>query len=186
MDAGLHGAVEIRTAGDGEAELAGELEVVFGVAAGLVGMEGLDGVEPIGGEAAEEGFFIGKREADGMREGGDATGFLDALYGFGERRRFVFDEGGGFFAEHALKGFIDGGEVALADQHTGEVRAAGHAAAQRLGFLDLDVEAERLEAGGEAAVAVAALLITAGEPFAKFRGGLPFEEITQQMRSFSS
>ena len=61
------------------------------------------------------------------------------------------------------------------------MRAPGHAAAARLGLGERDVEAEFLQTGDQAHVAVAARRLLAGDPVAELVQILFAEEISQQV-----
>ena len=105
----------------------------------------------------------------------------DPRHSFGELRLAAKYVAFGGFVQIIVEGLPQVGDVALLDQDLGEVRAARHAAAARLGLCERDIEAELLQAGDQAHVAVAARRLLAGDPMAELVQILVAEEISQQV-----
>ena len=76
-------------------------------------------------------------------------------HAFGELRFAAVDVAFGGFVQIIVEGLAQIGDVALLHHDLGEVRAPGHAAAARFGLFQRDVEAQFLQAGDQAHVAVA-------------------------------
>ncbi len=120
-------------------------------------------------------------DAHGVGQGGDAAGGADPLPHLPRIAARAKDVALGGFVQIVVEGLAQVRDVAFLDHDLGEVRASGHAAAARFGLCERDVEAELLQAGDQAHVAVAARRLLAGDPVAELVQTLFAEEISEQV-----
>ncbi len=93
----------------------------------MVAMPDFDAVEAGFGEVVDDGGEVGgifAAELDGVGDGGEAAGFVDAVDGLARGEAFLGEEGGAGGAEVDVEGLLDGGDAVGADEGLGDVGAA--------------------------------------------------------------
>ena len=127
----------------------------------------LDGREPAGQEAFDEGFqpALGQLLQHGVGQADRGPQRREGFHGLFGLQDFLGQVGAAVIAQIFLEGLADVLHIALADQHGSDVRAP-HALAAGLvqHFVELDLHAQALELFHDADVALAAFSAQILEP----------------------